>query len=131
MEYSPKTSVAQSLQQSGHTNDEAIDYEEVAVYSEIWLQDGDNGDDLIVEDHGDGLQQLQTPQNQITNPSPSRKTLGISSDGAAIIRVRNDRQPNKDKQIHICDICGNVYPRKYALEAHMRRHRNERPYECE
>lgn len=134
MEYSPKTSVTQVLQQSNHNINETqaeIDYEEVAVYSEMWLQDGENEDDLIVEDHGDGSQHSQNPQNLIPNASLSRKTLGISSDGAAVIRVRNERQLNKEKQIHICDICGNVYPRKYALEAHMRRHRNERPYECE
>lgn len=32
---------------------------------------------------------------------------------------------------HVCDICGNSYPRKSTLDTHMRRHKNERPYECE
>lgn len=32
---------------------------------------------------------------------------------------------------HVCDICGNSYPRKSTLDTHMRRHNNERPYQCE
>jgi len=32
---------------------------------------------------------------------------------------------------HVCEICGNSYPRKSTLDTHMRRHNNERPYQCE
>uniref|UniRef100_W8B533 Zinc finger protein 554 n=2 Tax=Ceratitis capitata TaxID=7213 RepID=W8B533_CERCA len=134
LESSPKGSVAQVLQQAGHNIDESqteFNYDDVAVYSEMWMQSGDNEDDLIVEDHGDGVQHTQIVEEPRISVSPSKKTLGMTSDGAAVIRVKNEKQLNKEKQIHICDICGNVYPRKYALEAHMRRHRNERPYECE
>lgn len=64
------------------------------------------------------------------------KTLGISSDGAAIIREKKTRdaiikREKKEKQPHICDICGNIYDRRYTLEVHMRRHRDEKPFQCE
>ncbi|TMW47687.1 hypothetical protein DOY81_007235 [Sarcophaga bullata] len=64
------------------------------------------------------------------------KTLGISSDGAAIIRDKKTRdaivkREKKEKQPHICDVCGNIYDRRYTLEVHMRRHRDEKPFECE
>lgn len=31
----------------------------------------------------------------------------------------------------ICDICGNSYKYQHALNAHMRRHNNDRPFNCE
>ncbi|XP_055848198.1 zinc finger protein ZFP2 [Episyrphus balteatus] len=53
-----------------------------------------------------------------------RKTLSMGEDGTAVIKT------NK-KQTHICEVCGNTYQRRYCLEAHMRRHRGEKPFECE
>lgn len=38
---------------------------------------------------------------------------------------------NSCVKLHVCVICGNGYPRKSTLDTHMRRHNNERPYECE
>ncbi|ALC48280.1 CG9215 [Drosophila busckii] len=45
----------------------------------------------------------------------------------SIISAPN-RRTNEPK---ICDICGNTYRYQHALNAHMRRHNNERPYPCE
>lgn len=64
------------------------------------------------------------------------KTLGITSDGAAVIREKKTRdaivkREKKEKQPHICDVCGNIYDRRYTLEVHMRRHRDEKPFQCE
>lgn len=39
--------------------------------------------------------------------------------------------PSASGKLHFCEICGNSYPRKSTLDTHMRRHNNERPYECE
>lgn len=39
---------------------------------------------------------------------------------------REDGKPMK-----ICEICGNSYKYQHALESHMRRHRNEKPFSCE
>lgn len=39
--------------------------------------------------------------------------------------------PPASNKLHFCEICGNSYPRKSTLDTHMRRHNNERPYECE
>lgn len=36
-----------------------------------------------------------------------------------------------DKEMNECEICGNTYRYRHALEIHMRRHRNERPFPCE
>ncbi|XP_017485715.1 PREDICTED: zinc finger protein 271-like [Rhagoletis zephyria] len=131
MEYNSNAQLTQQTEHIANETQNATDYEGVAIYSEVWIQDEENEEDLIVEDLGEISQHSQSVQQQKPNPSQSKKTLGITSDGAAVIRVRNERQLSKEKHIHICDICGNIYPRKYALDAHMRRHRDERPYECE
>ncbi|XP_055904265.1 zinc finger protein 180 isoform X2 [Eupeodes corollae] len=52
------------------------------------------------------------------------KTLSMDEDGSAVIKTTK-------KQTHICEVCGNTYQRRYCLEAHMRRHRGEKPFECE
>ncbi|XP_067645446.1 transcription factor Ouib [Eurosta solidaginis] len=136
LEYCPKSGAAQVLQpvdqQIMETQNE-VNYEDVAEYSEFWMQDDGNQGDIIIEDHGDNSQYSQNivQLQQKSTQSPAKKTLGITSDGAAVIHVNNEKPHSKEKQMHVCDVCGNVYPRKYALDAHMRRHRNERPYECE
>lgn len=73
-----------------------------------------------------------TEKTKKSNKKPT-KTLAISSDGTAVIRERKPRAKKEkaEKQPHICDVCGNIYQRRYALELHMRRHRDEKPYDCE
>lgn len=73
-----------------------------------------------------------TEKTKKTNKKPT-KTLAISSDGTAVIRERKPRAKKEkaEKQPHICDVCGNIYQRRYALELHMRRHRDEKPFDCE
>lgn len=34
------------------------------------------------------------------------------------------------KPLKVCDICGNTYKYRHALESHMRRHRGEKPFQC-
>lgn len=38
---------------------------------------------------------------------------------------------NSNKPLKICEICGNSYKYQNALDSHMRRHRNEKPFSCE
>ena len=45
-------------------------------------------------------------------------------------RVRKTHKKDA-KPLKICEICGNTYKYKHALESHMRRHRNEKPFSCE
>lgn len=35
------------------------------------------------------------------------------------------------KTMKVCVLCGNEYKFQHALDSHMRRHRNEKPFECE
>ncbi|XP_059622181.1 transcription factor Ouib-like [Phlebotomus argentipes] len=53
----------------------------------------------------------------------------VSSEGAkAIIAIRPVPKPKPPKR---CEICGNTYKYQHALDGHMRRHRNEKPYACD
>lgn len=116
--------------------------ENEVIYEEMWLE-GEQ-----TEDATESSNQLQIvsiekiPKHDVENEkeivefgnTPS-KEIGISSDGAAVIRDKKPmpkgRKGTKEKRPHICDICGNVYKLRYALMSHMRRHRKEKPFACE
>ncbi|XP_013109722.2 transcription factor Ouib isoform X1 [Stomoxys calcitrans] len=113
-------------------------------YEECWLE-GEESENTITEPE----------QKKITNPQPHvevanivenneaksstanvpSKILGLSSDGGAVIVETDAALSKKDsktsKKPYVCDICGNVYDRRYSLQAHIRRHRDEKPFECE
>lgn len=36
----------------------------------------------------------------------------------------------RSKPLKVCEICGNTYKYRHALESHMRRHRGEKPFQC-
>lgn len=57
-----------------------------------------------------------------------QQTFIKSEDGTQLIRLKRvfDKKPMK-----VCEICGNQYKYQHALDSHMRRHRNEKPFECE
>lgn len=57
------------------------------------------------------------------------QTIQTSVDGAQLIRIK--RIFNEPKPMKVCEICGNQYKYQHALDSHMRRHRNEKPFECE
>lgn len=44
---------------------------------------------------------------------------------------RKLKGPTIVKPPKICEICGNSYKFQHALNSHMRRHRNERPFNCD
>lgn len=53
----------------------------------------------------------------------------ITPEGAkAIIAIRPLKKP---KPLKKCEICGNTYRYQHALEGHLRRHRNEKPFACD
>lgn len=51
------------------------------------------------------------------------------ADGTQFIRIK--RVFPEPKPMKVCEICGNQYKYQHALDSHMRRHRNEKPFECE
>ncbi|CAD7092470.1 unnamed protein product [Hermetia illucens] len=57
------------------------------------------------------------------------QAITTKPDGTTIIRYRKNVE--EQKPLKICEICGNTYKYKHALESHMRRHRNEKPFSCE
>lgn len=97
-------------------------------YEECWL-DGEESSNKIID--------IRLSANNLNNSSTNvpSKILGMSSDGAAIIEEKSSalhsKKKEKGKQVHVCDLCGNVYEKRYALQAHIRRHRDEKPFECE
>ncbi|XP_030378038.1 zinc finger protein 394 [Scaptodrosophila lebanonensis] len=61
-------------------------------------------------------------------------TAAFSEPLNSSINSANDSSRNRrgtERPLKICDICGNTYKYQHALNAHMRRHNNERPFCCE
>lgn len=57
-----------------------------------------------------------------------QQTFVKCEDGTQLIRLKRVFDP---KPMKVCEICGNQYKYQHALDSHMRRHRNEKPFECE
>lgn len=55
----------------------------------------------------------------------------VPVEASRLIALEAAKAPAASGKLHFCEICGNSYPRKSTLDTHMRRHNNERPYECE
>lgn len=120
--YSQNSQVLNAEEVAVNESKHEFNYEEVVVYSETFMQDAGVDDDLIIEDYGDSSQHSQDLQQPIPTLGTPKKVKNKKTEQKKI---------SKEKQIHICEICGNIYPRNYELKVHMRRHRNERIHECE
>ncbi|XP_036322776.1 zinc finger protein 675-like [Rhagoletis pomonella] len=118
-----KTEVLNAKAPTVNESQHDINYEEVVIYSEEFMLDEGVDDDLIIEDYGDSSQESQDQLQPMS-------TFGTPEKGNCE-KITEQNKIKKEKQIHICEICGNIYPRNYELQVHMRRHRNERIYECE
>ncbi|XP_023174588.2 zinc finger protein squeeze [Drosophila hydei] len=61
----------------------------------------------------------------------SNHNNGSGNGDNIIINIGGVVRNRRTTESKICDICGNTYKYQHALNAHMRRHNNERPYPCE
>lgn len=61
------------------------------------------------------------------------KSATAADDESAQKPAGNKRGPYKKgpKTMKMCQLCGNTYRNQSLLDGHMRRHRNERPFECQ
>lgn len=125
--------------QSSFTHSEELSED---YYDECWLDGEKFPDDVesdpksvLNPDSGQMIKDNKEIYKYKNDHNATSKTLGISSDGAAVIeeklRPPAAKRARKEKRTHICEICGNIYDRRYTLVAHMRRHRDEKPFECE
>lgn len=65
-------------------------------------------------------------------PKAERKKESSKAKAARLKRSQIDKSQGQDQQrSHVCEVCGNTYKYRHALEVHMRRHRGDKPYKCE
>lgn len=84
--------------------------------------DANNDDDEFLDPNTEILQIKAVKSNK------SRQTYrGAGSQQPAAAK----RQSGEAKPPKVCEICGNQYKFQHALDGHMRRHRNEKPFECQ
>lgn len=79
------------------------------------------------------IKPVRTNKARQTQPPPPipgilQQTFIKCEDGTKLIRLKRVFDP---KPMKVCEICGNQYKYQHALDSHMRRHRNEKPFECE
>lgn len=69
------------------------------------------------------------PRNYNNGPT---KEKGISVINVGNLKgQRRKRKTDSEPEANICEICGNIYTKRSILNMHMRRHRAEKPFECE
>lgn len=102
---------------------ETYDQEEFIDLAEV----NDENSNVV---HEDGEQDDNSQEILIPLENVPVKTLSILSDGGAIIQIKENRS-SKRSHAYACNICGNTYPFKAHLDAHMRRHRAERQVDCD
>lgn len=63
---------------------------------------------------------------------PRNPTHSVIKNGQVKTNVATTNKPNEETSTNImCEICGNIYSKRAALNIHMRRHMAEKPFECE
>lgn len=80
---------------------------------------------------------VNRPPNKFV-PKPSDNNITILG-SAEIITKENGKKvyrvkrmfKEETKPLKECKLCGNQYKYQHALDSHMRRHNNEKPFECE
>lgn len=65
------------------------------------------------------------------NPPQADITTKILDDRTRTTVIRVKRPHLQPKPLKVCEICGNSYKYRHALDSHMRRHRGEKPFACE
>lgn len=63
-------------------------------------------------------------------PTVEQITTEIGPDGVGTAIIRVKRNLDTIKPLKVCEICGNTYKYRHALDSHMRRHRGEKPFMC-
>lgn len=64
-------------------------------------------------------------------PTVEQITTEIGPDGVQTAIIRVKRNLDTIKPLKVCEICGNTYKYRHALDSHMRRHRGEKPFICD
>ncbi|KAI8116704.1 hypothetical protein FF38_09943 [Lucilia cuprina] len=90
-------------------------------------------------------QNVQNVQKVAANARPQTKTIVIEDSNSAEdsqhlpaqpevrqVKTRKRRTQSPEiKKPKVCELCGNSYRFQHALNAHMRRHYNEKPFPCD
>lgn len=69
-------------------------------------------------------------QSLATN-NAKQKTTSTAQYGQKKTGGRRRKGNELESETHICEVCGNIYSKRSLLNMHMRRHRSEKPFECE
>lgn len=111
---------------------EEIDLDEIDGEEHIDDSDSDDGDGEKIFDG----EFVSIPKKIKTEPKVKKEKVtsaGAKKDNTKdkVKRGRGRKKNEAESETNICEICGNIYSKRSLLNMHMRRHRAEKPFECE
>lgn len=129
-------------------NEEPIEVEQTLIYADNSQTIDDFS--LVKEEHSDGDCDYSNGNDDFLSPTPSpdpkpstttkrkpgrpRKPdselkVKRKTKGDQLLNVDNQTEASATK--YMCNLCGNVYPKKAAFTAHMMAHTDYKPHQCE
>lgn len=119
--------------------DRQLTHDEIAEYLEFVPEDGEQREGVwseIFKTEKDGVEFKVMHVKPIANDISDGKLSTIVEEKEG--ETKKQRSPNKrgpykkgPKTPKMCQLCGNTYRNQSLLDGHMRRHMNDRPFECQ
>lgn len=146
------------LRTEDYIDNQMVDFDEINDAKDEYVEDGVEDDDEDPEffaieetDEIEGEEHLDDSDTddgdkgfdgefvpipkKIKNSSKAKKDKRSSAKKEntkeTVKRGRGRKKNESEPETNICEICGNIYSKRSLLNMHMRRHRAEKPFECE
>lgn len=115
---------------------EEIDMDEIDGEEHLDDSDSDNDIEKLIDDDEFVPIPKKKPAKTETKIDKKKKIKQESDDifgGTKVVKkpTRGRKRTDAEPETNICEICGNIYSKRSLLNMHMRRHRAEKPFECE
>lgn len=112
---------------------EEIDLDEIDGEEHIDDSDTDDEGDKVFDGEFVSISNKMKPETKLKKEKLLRdkKELADNANKDKVKKGRGRKKNEAEPETNICEICGNIYSKRSLLNMHMRRHRAEKPFECE
>lgn len=112
---------------------EEIDLDEIDGEEHIDDSDTDDEGNKVFDGEFVSISNKMKPETKIKKEKLLRdkKQVAEVNNKDKLKKGRGRKKNEAEPETNICEICGNIYSKRSLLNMHMRRHRAEKPFECE